>query len=665
MSKPKAPVADAASTKGPVGYKRPPSGSRFRPGHSGNPKGRPKRRTGAGDLLRRLFDKKIEVRDGAEVRAMPAIEAVIRRAVVAARNGDRRALATIEHLRDQMEIAIEVTDEERQRRTQRLPRSLTREEFDLIKSPAREKDRHRYLAVGEDNEGDRLAAQRDVAGALAFYRHALDSCKERLGQDPRNLQLQEELVSSVARFGLLADQLLYAGDFKNALRCTDEVIAEAPLPIACENDGLLEPDDPQLQWIYLIRAHAQMFTGQETEAREFYRRLRGHERVELTSWETVVLQDFARLQNAGHAHPLMSEIERQFTEAGWSATPGAPIMKEILSARQLSPDERQHMLLHPEHLQTAELSIQQGKLDEAAEIYRRIMATCKSKLARGAHDKAARRDLAQAVTGLGTVAHQFMRQGRFPVALECAEEVVGAAPEQLPVHAIRATALIFIGQASEALEIVSQHRGKAFGGKSWEALVLEAFAEQRTAGRIRPLMSDIEEQLGRPAATATPAVLATRVTGPLADDLVSGLRLAQQGDFEEAVEVFGRLIAVCQKNIASERAVSRYGDEQNRAVSELCTLAMHFLSADEFDMAEKAAAYVLSAMPQHVEANICRAHAMLLRNRADEARVLYRQYRDHKADAERVGRHLIVDHFAKLRAAGRSHHLMDEIEREA
>ena len=76
-----------------VGYKRPPAGTRFKKGQSGNPKGRPKRDGGTGtpltrDLVLREGQRMITIREGEENRQIPTIEAVIRAENVTAIKGN-------------------------------------------------------------------------------------------------------------------------------------------------------------------------------------------------------------------------------------------------------------------------------------------------------------------------------------------------------------------------------------------------------------------------------------------------------------------------------------------------------------------------------------------------------------------------------------------------
>ena len=78
-----------------VGYKNPPLHSRFRPGQSGNPKGRPKGAKGfAAELDRELTSKIAIVENGRRRRVSKQI-AMIKSVVARAVKGDPRAVATV------------------------------------------------------------------------------------------------------------------------------------------------------------------------------------------------------------------------------------------------------------------------------------------------------------------------------------------------------------------------------------------------------------------------------------------------------------------------------------------------------------------------------------------------------------------------------------------
>lgn len=73
----------------PVGYGVPPEEHKFKPGQSGNPKGRPKGSKNESTILRGLMERKLEVRStGGRTRKMSVLEAVLHRIAEDALNGN-------------------------------------------------------------------------------------------------------------------------------------------------------------------------------------------------------------------------------------------------------------------------------------------------------------------------------------------------------------------------------------------------------------------------------------------------------------------------------------------------------------------------------------------------------------------------------------------------
>jgi Family of unknown function (DUF5681) len=72
-----------------VGYRRPPSRTRFRPGQSGNPSGRPKRRPTFRDVL--LAELAATTADGKPERSRSKLQALVRTLVDTAIAGNARA----------------------------------------------------------------------------------------------------------------------------------------------------------------------------------------------------------------------------------------------------------------------------------------------------------------------------------------------------------------------------------------------------------------------------------------------------------------------------------------------------------------------------------------------------------------------------------------------
>ena len=64
-----------------VGYGKPPKANQFRPGKSGNPKGRPKGAKSRELILRELLDSKITMRHDGKIRRITVIEGIFHKVV--------------------------------------------------------------------------------------------------------------------------------------------------------------------------------------------------------------------------------------------------------------------------------------------------------------------------------------------------------------------------------------------------------------------------------------------------------------------------------------------------------------------------------------------------------------------------------------------------------
>jgi hypothetical protein len=76
-----------------VGYGRPPKQYRFRPGESGNRKGRPKGAKGNASLLREILDRKVKVNSARGLRRISIREAMLTRLTDTALKGCIKATA--------------------------------------------------------------------------------------------------------------------------------------------------------------------------------------------------------------------------------------------------------------------------------------------------------------------------------------------------------------------------------------------------------------------------------------------------------------------------------------------------------------------------------------------------------------------------------------------
>lgn len=91
-----------------VGYGRPPKAMQFKPGKSGNPKGRPKGPKSVGAVLYDILHRRIGVTENGTTRCIPVLEVMLRRLANEAVRSDPRALKLILSLMDRYAEAPEV-----------------------------------------------------------------------------------------------------------------------------------------------------------------------------------------------------------------------------------------------------------------------------------------------------------------------------------------------------------------------------------------------------------------------------------------------------------------------------------------------------------------------------------------------------------------------------
>lgn len=75
-----------------VGYGRPPQHTRFKPGTSGNPKGRPRTAKSLAAAFESALNERVAVNDNGRRKKITMFEAITKQAVCKAAGGDQRAL---------------------------------------------------------------------------------------------------------------------------------------------------------------------------------------------------------------------------------------------------------------------------------------------------------------------------------------------------------------------------------------------------------------------------------------------------------------------------------------------------------------------------------------------------------------------------------------------
>jgi hypothetical protein len=78
-----------------VGYCKPPTAHRFKPGNNANPKGRKKGLRNRKLVIHDVLFEPVTVREGGETKQMSALEAVLKKTLSKALSGDNKAALTI------------------------------------------------------------------------------------------------------------------------------------------------------------------------------------------------------------------------------------------------------------------------------------------------------------------------------------------------------------------------------------------------------------------------------------------------------------------------------------------------------------------------------------------------------------------------------------------
>ena len=105
-------VEAAADADNRVGYRRPPRHSRFQPGQSGNPRGRPRGVKSLSDIVRKIVGQKVTVTENGRVRRVPRLEAILLRAAGEASRGDARALRLLLQLTERYGESAQTAEHE-------------------------------------------------------------------------------------------------------------------------------------------------------------------------------------------------------------------------------------------------------------------------------------------------------------------------------------------------------------------------------------------------------------------------------------------------------------------------------------------------------------------------------------------------------------------------
>ncbi|MEA3195484.1 MAG: hypothetical protein QOD26_3817 [Betaproteobacteria bacterium] len=76
----------------PVGFGKPPRQSQFKPGQSGNPRGRPKGSKNLSSVIRKVLGRRVNVKHNGAEKTMPTLEALLNLMASRALSGDPKLI---------------------------------------------------------------------------------------------------------------------------------------------------------------------------------------------------------------------------------------------------------------------------------------------------------------------------------------------------------------------------------------------------------------------------------------------------------------------------------------------------------------------------------------------------------------------------------------------
>jgi tetratricopeptide (TPR) repeat protein len=147
------------------------------------------------------------------------------------------------------------------------------------------------------------------------------------------------------------------------------------------------------------------------------------------------------------------------------------------------------------YIKIGDVLLASGKLEPALKAYRDSLAISARMAAADRGNAQWQYDLQYIVSQIGAIAYRFVLARDFDTALSAADQAISFLPDEIWPNVNRAHALMFLDRADEARALYLKYRRQqnVADNKSWEAVILEDFAELQKAGLTHPLMQEIEK----------------------------------------------------------------------------------------------------------------------------------------------------------------------------
>jgi tetratricopeptide (TPR) repeat protein len=342
------------------------------------------------------------------------------------------------------------------------------------------------LSISYNKIGDVLVVQGKLEDALKTYRNSLAIARRLAAADPSNTRRQRSLSVAYERVG---DVLKAQGQIADALKTYRDSLTIM--------ERLAATDAGNTEWqrdlsiAYNKIGDVLLAQGQLAEALKTYRSsLAIRERLAAvdpsnTEWQRDLSVSYDKIGNVLRDQGQLAEALQAYR--------GSLAVLERLGAADRGNMQWQRDL-SVGYSKIGDVLELQDKLEEALKAYRDSLAIRERVAAIDRSNTKWQQDLLTAISKIGGVAYKFVLARKFAIALECADQTLSLAPDLIWLHGNRAHALMFLERGDAARAVYLRYRGeqRVVGDKSWEAAVLEDFAELRQAGLTHPLMDEIE-----------------------------------------------------------------------------------------------------------------------------------------------------------------------------
>jgi tetratricopeptide (TPR) repeat protein len=347
--------------------------------------------------------------------------------------------------------------------------------------------RQRGVAVSYQFIGDALAKQGKLDEALKAYRESLAIVERLAATDRSNTRWQDDLSVLYRKIG---DALVQQGKLDEALNTyRDSLLISERLADADRSNTRWQRD---LSASYIRVGDVLRNQGKLDEALKEYREsLAVRERLAATDhsntlWQRDVSTSYQRIGVVLAKQGKLDEALNAYRES-------LAISKRLVDTDHSNTDWQRDVSVS--YSRIGDVLRDQGKLDEALKTYRDALAINQLLVAVDRSNVQWQNDLQLSIAQIGGISYRFVLARNFAEALEAADQAIALAPDKIRFNTNRAHALMFLDRTDEARALYLKYRGrqKVWGDQSWEAAILEDFAEFQKAGLTHPLMDQIEK----------------------------------------------------------------------------------------------------------------------------------------------------------------------------